>query len=211
MKRIVFATGNGGKLREASEILGGGFELVSPAQMGIDGDVPETGLTLKANSIIKAEHIWNSCSCDCFADDTGLEVDVLGGAPGVHTARYAGEEKDFNRNMDKLLSELDRLRAECSMAEAVGVRMNRYSRRARFRSVVTLILGGEKYFFEGVLEGIIAYSKSGSGGFGYDPVFIPDEYPGKTLADISEEEKNAISHRGKALRAMAAFLSTRVQ
>ena len=206
--KIVFATGNSGKLREASEILGGGFELVTPVQMGITDDVPETGLTLKANSIIKAEHIWKSCGCTCFADDTGLEVSALGGAPGVHTARYAGEDKDFNRNMDKVLEELAVLRTECSMAESLGVRMNRYSRRARFRSVITLILKGEKYFFEGILDGSISYFKSGNGGFGYDPVFIPDEYPGKTLADISEEEKNAISHRGKALRAMASFLNT---
>ena len=206
--KIVFATGNSGKLREASEILGGGFELVTPAQMGITDDVQETGLTLKANSILKAEHIWNSCKCVCFADDTGLEVAALGGAPGVHTARYAGEDKDFNRNMDKVLSELALLRAECSMAEALGLKMNRYSRRARFRSVVTLILEGEKHFFEGTLEGSIAYYRSGNGGFGYDPIFMPDEYPGKTLADITEEEKNAISHRGKALRAMSAFLNS---
>ena len=207
--KIVFATGNSGKLREASEILGGGFELVTPVQMGITDDVPETGLTLKANSIIKAEHIWKSCGCSCFADDTGLEVSALGGAPGVHTARYAGEGKDFGKNIDKLLSELDLLRAACSMAEELGVRMNRYSRRARFRSVITLILDGEKYFFEGTLEGSIAYYRSGEGGFGYDPVFMPDEFPGRTLADITEEEKNAISHRGKALRAMAAFLNSR--
>ena len=209
MRKIVFATGNSGKLREASEILGGGFELVSPVQMGIDGDVEETGLTLKANSIIKAEHLWKSCGCDCFADDTGLEVSALGGAPGVYTARYAGDDKDFNKNMDKVLSELDRLRAECSMARQIGLEMNRYSRRARFRSVITLILDGQKYFFEGILEGTVSYFKSGNGGFGYDPIFIPDEFPGKTLADISEEEKNAISHRGKALRAMAAFLSSK--
>ena len=207
--KIVFATGNSGKLREASEILGGGFELVTPAQMGITDDVQETGLTLKANSIIKAEHIWKSCGCSCFADDTGLEVNALGGAPGVRTARYAGEDKDFGKNMDKVLSELARLRTECSMAEELGVRMNRYSRRARFRSVVTLILDGEKYYIKGTLEGSIAYSRSGNGGFGYDPIFIPDEFPGKTLADITEEEKNAISHRGKALRAMAAFLNAR--
>lgn len=206
--KIVFATGNSGKLREASEILGGGFELVTPAQMGITDDVEETGLTLKANSIIKAEHIWKSCGCSCFADDTGLEVNALNGAPGVYSARYAGEGRDFGRNIDKVLSELAVLRAECSMAEAVGLKMNRYSRRARFRSVITLILDGKELFFEGTLEGSIAYYRSGNGGFGYDPVFMPDEYPGKTLADISEEEKNAISHRGKALRAMAAFLNS---
>ncbi len=206
--KIVFATGNSGKLREASEILGGGFELVTPAQMGITDDVEETGLTLKANSIIKAEHIWKSCGCSCFADDTGLEVNALNGAPGVYSARYAGVGRDFGKNIDKVLSELAVLRAECSMAEAVGLKMNRYSRRARFRSVITLILDGKELFFEGTLEGSIAYYRSGNGGFGYDPVFMPDEYPGKTLADISEEEKNAISHRGKALRAMAAFLNS---
>ena len=206
--KIVFATGNSGKLREASEILGGGVELVTPAQMGITDDVEETGLTLKANSIIKAEHIWKSCGCSCFADDTGLEVNALNGAPGVYSARYAGVGRDFGKNIDKVLSELAVLRAECSMAEAVGLKMNRYSRRARFRSVITLILDGKEFFFEGTLEGSIAYYRSGNGGFGYDPVFMPDEYPGKTLADISEEEKNAISHRGKALRAMAAFLNS---
>ncbi len=206
--KIVFATGNSGKLREASEILGGGVELVTPAQMGITDDVEETGLTLKANSIIKAEHIWKSCGCSCFADDTGLEINALNGAPGVYSARYAGEGRDFGKNIDKVLSELAVLRAECSMAEAVGLKMNRYSRRARFRSVITLILDGKEFFFEGTLEGSIAYYRSGNGGFGYDPVFMPDEYPGKTLADISEEEKNAISHRGKALRAMAAFLNS---
>ena len=206
--KIVFATGNSGKLREASEILGGGFELVTPAQMGITDDVEETGLTLKANSIIKAEHIWKSCGCSCFADDTGLEVNALNGAPGVYSARYAGVGRDFGKNIDKVLFELAVLRAECSMAEAVGLKMNRYSRRARFRSVITLILDGKELFFEGTLEGSIAYYRSGNGGFGYDPVFMPDEYPGKTLADISEEEKNAISHRGKALRAMAAFLNS---
>ena len=103
--KIVFATGNSGKLREASEILGGGFELVTPAQMGITDDVEETGLTLKANSIIKAEHIWKSCGCSCFADDTGLEVNALNGAPGVYSARYAGVGRDFGRNIDKVLSD----------------------------------------------------------------------------------------------------------
>lgn len=205
--KIVFATGNGGKLREASEILGKGFELVTLAEAGITEEIPETGKTIRANSVIKAEYVWNKCGMTCFADDTGLEVDALGGAPGVHTARYAGEEKDFNKNIDKLLYELSVLETEASMAAKVGLDVKKVSRKARFRSVVTLILGGEKHIFEGVLEGSIARTRSGNGGFGYDPVFIPDEYPGQTLADISEEQKNAISHRGKALRAMARFLS----
>ena len=204
--KIVFATGNSGKLREASEILGEGFELVTPADFGITEDIPETGKTLRANSLQKAQYLWDKCGCDCFADDTGLEVDALGGAPGVYTARYAGEDKDFNKNMDKVLYELSVLETSANMAGAYGLKTKPVSRRARFKSVVTLIVGGEKHMFEGTLEGVIAYEKSGNGGFGYDPIFIADEYPGQTLADITEEQKNAISHRGKALRAMAAWL-----
>ena len=194
--KLVFATGNSGKLREASEILGEGFELVSLAQVGIVEDIPETGTTLTANSIQKAEYLYERIACNCFADDTGLEVDALGGAPGVYTARYAGDDKDFNKNMDKVLEELLKLGAE---GEA---------RRARFKSVITLIINGEKHLFEGTLEGVIAKEKSGNGGFGYDPIFIADEYPGLTLADITEEQKNDISHRGKALRAMAEWLKS---
>ena len=204
--KIVFATGNSGKLREASEILGKGFELVTLAEAGIKEEIPETGKTLRANSILKADHVWNKCGETCFADDTGLEVDALGGAPGVHTARYAGEDKDFNKNMDKLLYELAVLETEASMAAAAGLKVKKISRRARFKRVVTLIIGGERHIFEGVLEGTIARTKSGNGGFGYDPIFIPDEFPGQTLADITEEQKNSISHRGKALRAMAEYL-----
>ena len=204
--KLVFATGNIGKLREASEILGEGFELVSLSQAGIEEDIPETGNTLRANSIQKAQYLYEKLGCDCFADDTGLEVDALGGEPGVYTARYAGDDKDFNRNMDKVLYELQRLESESHMAAEFGVKTKPVSRRARFKSVVTLIINGEKHLFEGTLEGVIAHEKSGNGGFGYDPIFIADEYPGLTLADITEEQKNDISHRGKALRAMAAWL-----
>ena len=195
--KIVFATGNLGKLREASEILGEGFELVSLADVGITEDIPETGETLRENSLQKAQYVLEHCGCDCFADDTGLEVDALGGAPGVYTARYAGDDKDFNKNMDKVLQELQGLEGE--------------ARRARFKSVITPMLDGEPHFFEGTLEGIIADEKSGNGGFGYDPIFIADEFPGQTLADISEDQKNDISHRGKALRAMAQWLHNRSQ
>ncbi len=206
--KIVFATGNIGKLREASEILGEGFELVSLAQVGIEEDIPETGNTLRANSLQKAQYLYDKLGCDCFADDTGLEVDALGGAPGVYTARYAGEGKDFNANMDKVLYELSVIEGEGHMAEEFGLKTKPVSRRARFKSVVTLIIDGKIKMFEGTLEGEIAREKSGNGGFGYDPIFIADEYPGLTLADISEEEKNAISHRGKALRAMAQWLNS---
>ena len=207
MMKIVFATGNRGKLREASEILGEGFELVTPADFGIVEDIPETGKTLRANSLQKAQYLYEKCDCDCFADDTGLEVDALGGAPGVYTARYAGEDKDFNKNMDKVLYELQVLEGSRHMAAEMGLRTKPVSRRARFKSVVTLIIGGKIQMFEGTLEGEIAHVKSGNGGFGYDPIFIADEYPGLTLADITEEQKNEISHRGKALRAMAAWLA----
>lgn len=204
--KILFATGNSGKLREASEILGEGFELVTPAQLGITEDIPETGQTLRANSLQKAQYLFERCGCDCFADDTGLEIDALGGEPGVHTARYAGEDKDFNRNMDKVLYELSVIESSGRMAQDYGLKTKTVSRRARFKSVITLIINGETHMFEGTLEGVIAREKSGNGGFGYDPIFIPDEYPGKTLADITEEQKNEISHRGKALRAMAKWL-----
>ncbi len=193
--KLHFATSNSGKIREAEEILGSEFTIISPAMLGVFDDVPETGDTLSANSVQKAEYIHEKCGMDCFADDTGLEVDALGGAPGVRTARYAGEGHDFDACMDKLIAELR------------GVPEDR--RTARFRCVVTLIINGEQHQFEGRLEGRIALEKSGNGGFGYDPVFIPDAYPDRTVADISEEDKNAISHRGQALRAMAEWLKTR--
>ena len=192
--KLVFATGNKGKLREASEILGPEFELLSSAEAGVLDDVEETGLTLKENSIIKAEFIYSRTGLNCFADDTGLEVDALGGAPGVFTARYAGEGCNFDDNIRKLLSELARLDPSVP-------------RTARFRSVVTLIIDGEKHFFDGVMEGRIALEKAGCGGFGYDPVFIANDYPDRTVAELPEEVKNEISHRGKALRLMAAWLS----
>ena len=142
--KLVFATGNVGKLREASEILGEGFELVSLAQVGITEDIPETGKTLVANSLQKAMYLYDKVGCNCFADDTGLEVDALGGAPGVYTARYAGDDKDFNRNMDKVLYELEVLEGEARMAESLGLKTKKVSRRARFKSVITLIINGEK-------------------------------------------------------------------
>ena len=206
--KIVFATGNPGKLREAQEILGAGFELVTPAEAGIPEDIPETGNTLRANSLQKAQYIYEKCGMDCFADDTGLEVEILGGAPGVETARYAGEQKSPADNIDKLLREMARHEAEASVARSYGIDTPKATRKARFRTSVTLILDGEKHFFDGIMEGQIARKKAGKGGFGYDPIFIPDGYD-VTAAEITEEEKNAISHRGKALRAMAEFLKAR--
>ena len=190
--KIIFATANRGKLREAGEILGERFTLLTPHDLGMDEDIPETGDTLKENSIQKAMYLYERLGCDCFADDTGLEVDALGGAPGVHSARYAGEGHDFDANICKLLFELRNVPYE--------------ERTARFKNVVTLIIGGEMHFFEGCLEGHIALERGGTQGFGYDPVFVPDEVPDRTVAQLGEEVKNAISHRGKSLRAMAAWL-----
>ena len=193
MMKIIFATANIGKLREAAEVLGPDYEVVSPADLGITEDIPETGATLQENSLQKAQYLYEKTALPCFADDTGLEVDALGGAPGIYSARYAGPGHDSNKNMEKLLDELS----------------SKDDRRARFHTVVTLILAdGQAHFFEGVCEGSIAREKHGTGGFGYDPIFLADAYPGRSLAEVSHEEKNAVSHRGKALRAMAAWLKS---
>ena len=192
---IIFATGNAHKAIEAQKVLGDTFTLIMPKELGLTEEIPENGDTLQANAIEKAEYLWKKFGKSCFADDTGLEVDALGGAPGVYSARYAGPEKGSEANMTKLLAELE-------AAEAAN---GEISRAARFRTVVALILDGELHLFNGVLEGKIARERSGNEGFGYDPIFIPDNYT-KTLAEISLEEKNAISHRGKAMRALAEFL-----
>lgn len=199
--KLLFATANKNKLREAAEILGDMVQVISPSELNINADVEETGETLQDNSILKARTLYDLSSLDCFADDTGLEVEVLNGAPGVLTARYAAcfpggaLPHDSEANMNRLLEEL----SEYSTPE---------SRRARFRTVITLIYEGRQYCFEGIVSGTIAHGKAGNGGFGYDPIFIPDGFGGRTMAEISEDEKNAISHRGRALRAMAEFLST---
>ena len=208
--KIIFATGNAGKLREAAEVLGPGYELVWPASLGITEDIPETGSSLQENALQKARYLFERTGLPCFADDTGLEVDALGGAPGIYSARYAGPGHDSQANMDKLLKELDRLeirRSEPANDEIKGPANDGQNRRARFRTVVALILAdGEPHFFEGICEGSIATERRGSGGFGYDPVFLPDAYPGRTLAEVSEEEKNAVSHRGNAMRALSDWL-----
>ena len=210
--KIVFATANAGKLREAAEVLGPDFEIVSLAQAGIVEDIPETGNTLQENSLQKARYLFERTGLPCFADDTGLEVDALGGAPGIYSARYAGPGHDHGANIAKLLAELAKLDDRGALPPD-PLRRNApttpISRRARFRTVVTLILAdGQPHFFEGTCEGSIATARRGSGGFGYDPVFLPDAYPGRTLAEVSEEEKNAVSHRGRAIRAMADWLKS---
>ena len=191
--KIVFATNNRHKLREIREILGPDFEIVSLSDIGCHEDIPETGNTLEENAHQKAEYIFDHYHLNCFADDTGLEVEALGGAPGVHSARYAeGTDHDSEANMAKLLRELD----------------GKNNRRARFRTGISLLVGDEEHLFEGVVEGRIVERESGAEGFGYDPLFVPDGCD-RTFAEMSPDEKNAVSHRGRAVRKLAAFLRAR--
>ncbi len=192
---LIFATANPDKVREASEILGKGITLIMPKKLGYKGDIPETGATIEANSKMKCQFIWNKFNKSCFADDTALEVASLGGAPGVYSARYAGEEHDSKANIAKLLAELEKVD-----------KRKKNIRAARFRTVITLIHKGTLYTFNGVMNGTIAEKESGEGGFGYDSVFIP-EGCSCTFAEMSENQKNAISHRGIAMRKLAHFLS----
>lgn len=189
MRKLIFATNNAHKLGEVQALLGDAFELVTLRQCGITEDIPETADTLEGNALQKARFVYEKTGLDCFADDTGLEVDALGGAPGVHSARYATDGHDFAANNRLLLKNLE------------GVT----DRTARFRTVIALIIDGVEYTFEGRVEGTIATSESGSEGFGYDPLFVPS---GEiiTFAQMSAEAKNAISHRGRAVAKLVNFL-----
>lgn len=188
-KRLVFATNNAHKLEEARRIMPGNLEIVSLADIGCHDDIPETSDSLEGNALIKARWVHDRYGQDCFADDTGLMVDALGGAPGVRSARYAGEECDSAANMAKLLEEM----------------RGHEDRKAHFSTVVALVADGEEHTFEGRVDGAIAHEAHGSGGFGYDPLFVADE-SGRCFAQMSAEEKNAISHRGRAMRKLSRFL-----
>ena len=192
--KIVFATNNTHKLEEIRRMLRGSHQIVSLAEIGCHEDIPEEQNTLEGNALQKARYIKQHYGYDCFADDTGLEIDALGGRPGVYSARYAGEAKDSEANMRKVLAE-----------------MQGYSdRRARFRTVIALILGNEEHLFEGKVEGEILTARQGSAGFGYDPVFRPDGYD-RSFAERDPDTKNSISHRGEATRKLAAFLNATEQ
>lgn len=180
---IVFATNNAHKLAEVRAMAGRTLEIKSSADIGCYDDIPETGKSLEENAIMKARYISEHYGVDCFADDTGLEVDALDGAPGVYSARYAGPDHNSAANVAKLLREMD----------------GETNRTARFRTVIALCRGGEITLMEGSVEGKIATERIGEGGFGYDPVFLPDEAGGKSFAQMSPEAKNAISHRGRAM------------
>lgn len=190
--KIVFATNNKHKLEEIKDILGKDFEIVSLVEIGCHEDIPETGLTLEENARQKSTYIVEHYNHDCFADDTGLEVDALNGEPGVHSARYAeGTDHDSEANMRKLLSKMSNVK----------------DRTARFRTVISLIINGVEHQFEGRVEGRIATEKHGKEGFGYDPIFIPEGYD-KSFAELGEEVKNQISHRARAVKKLAEYLSS---
>lgn len=190
-ERLVFATNNAHKLEEVADMLGERIELLSLNDIGCHADIPETGTTLEENALLKARYVNEHFSTNCFADDTGLEVEALGGEPGVYSARYAGGEgHDSVANMNKLLARLQ------------GVD----NRRARFRTVIALIRDGQTYEFEGIVNGHITTEPHGDGGFGYDPVFVPDGYD-RTFAELGDV-KNHISHRARAVQKLVDFLKS---
>ena len=190
--KICFATNNAKKIEEVKAALGSDFEIVSLQDIGCFEELPETGDTLNHNAFQKARFVKDKYGVDCFADDTGLEVEALNGAPGVYSGRYAGEPRSDERNIELLLKNLTGMK----------------NRMAQFRTVMALILEGKEYAFEGIASGEIIERKIGSGGFGYDPIFRPDGFS-QTFAELSLAEKNQISHRGKSVKALIQFLSNR--
>lgn len=194
MTELIFATNNAHKLAEVEAVLGDRFRLLTPRDCGITDEIPEEQPTLEGNALQKARYIHERTGRDCFADDTGLEVEALGGAPGVHSARYATDGHDFAANNRLLLRNL----AGAS------------TRRARFRTVIALILDGRESLFQGAVEGRIAETEAGCGGFGYDPLFVPEGCD-RTFAEMTDEQKNALSHRGRAVRKLAEYLHNRTK
>ena len=191
-RKLVLATNNAHKLEEVAAILGDKVELLSLNDIGCQTDIPETAETLEGNALLKSSYIFKNYHLDCFADDTGLEVEALNGAPGVYSARYAGGEgHDAQANMLKLLHELD----------------GKENRKAQFRTAISLILDGKEYLFEGVIKGEIIKEKRGDSGFGYDPVFMPEGYD-RTFAELGNDIKNQISHRALAVQKLCEFLQS---
>ena len=188
--KLVFATNNRHKLDEVRKITSGYTEIVSLSEINCHEDIPETADTLEGNALQKARYIKEHFGYACFADDTGLEVEALNNAPGVYSARYAGPGHDSEANMDKLLHEME----------------NKENRKARFRTVIALILNGKEHLFEGIVNGTVIREKRGGCGFGYDPIFVPDTYS-QTFAEMGNDNKNQISHRAEAVKKLTAFLS----
>lgn len=191
MKKIVFATNNAHKLQELRQILGNQYEILGLADIGCHEDIPETADTIEGNARMKAEYVKQHYGYDCFSDDTGLEIDALNGEPGVLSARYAGPGHDSEANIEKVLKKLD------------GVT----ERTARFRTAIALLQGDEMHLFEGQVEGVILTERHGTGGFGYDSIFQPVEGDGSTFAQMSPQDKNSISHRGRAVAKLVEFLN----
>lgn len=189
-RKLVFATNNQHKLEEVRQMLGSAITILSLKEIGCAEDIPETGTTFRENASIKSHYVYERYGLDCFADDSGLVVDALNGAPGVFSARYAGEAAGDEANIKHLLTQLQ----------------GQTDRTARFHAVISLIRGGNEHFFEGAINGTIRNKKSGDGGFGYDPVFQPEGFD-RTFAELSPGEKNQISHRGLAIQQLVAFLS----
>lgn len=189
MKNLVFATNNKNKLREIREIVGNGYNILGLSDIDCYDDIPETAQTIEGNALLKARWVKDKYGYDCFADDTGLEVAVLDNRPGVYSARYAGEECDSEKNIDKLLSEME----------------GKTDRKARFRTVIALIRGNVVEEFEGIAEGSITTVRHGNGGFGYDKVFMPEGLE-ITFAEMQSAEKNAVSHRAKAAQKLTDYL-----
>ena len=187
--KIVFATNNKHKLEEIKKISKGQLEILSLSDINCQEDIPETGDTLKENALIKAQFVKERFGLDCFADDTGLEVEALNNAPGIYSSRYAGPKCDPDDNMQKLLDDLK----------------DNESRKAQFRTVIALIFNGEEHYFEGIIRGEIIQQKEGENGFGYDPIFKPTGY-NKTFGELSDEIKNSLSHRAIATKKLVAFL-----
>ena len=188
--KLVFASNNKNKIKEIALLLPNEIEILSLEDIGCFEEIPETAETIEGNAIIKANYITEKFGYNCFADDTGLEVDALNGEPGVYSARYAGEQKNANDNMDKLLHNL----------------IDKANRKANFKTVICLNLNGMQHLFTGVINGIIIEEKIGINGFGYDPIFVADDYE-KTFAELSLEEKAVISHRGLAVKQLIEFLN----
>lgn len=189
MRQLVFATNNRHKLDEVAAKAGDRIKLLNLEDIGCRDDIPETGDTFRENASIKSHYIYQKYKLDCFGDDSGLEIDALKGEPGVYSARYAGTHGDHEANMDKVLAKL----------------AGETNRKARFRTVISLVWNGEEHFFEGTVEGTIRHERSGSKGFGYDPIFQPDGY-NITFAEMTMGEKNRISHRARAVEQLIEFL-----
>ena len=191
MKELVFATNNAHKLEEIRAILGDKMKVLSLNDIDCHDDIPETADTLEGNAALKAEYIFNHYGKDCFADDTGLEVEALNGEPGIYSARYAGGDgHDSEANMTKLLTNME----------------GKENRKARFRTAICLIEGGEKHFFDGIVNGEIIRARRGGEGFGYDPIFMPEGYT-ETFAEMGNDEKNKISHRARAVAKLCEYLN----